>query len=126
MTVMRHSTEEAAKTKRAGSTPRSKRRRRLTKTSHAAKPPISTEINEVESACQPCQVAASGAVEPTPVPQPGAGRLQSAGEVEEQLIAATGAPPDEAILAKLASREYASVLELQTLQAQLSDRKSVV
>jgi hypothetical protein len=45
--------------------------------------------------------------------------------LEKELIEAADAPPDEAVLAKLASGEMATALELQTLQAHLARRATL-
>ncbi len=57
-----------------------------------------------------------------PVLEPRTPFDQIALRVERELIESAGAPPDEGILAKLASREFASFLELQDLQHQLYRR----
>jgi hypothetical protein len=51
--------------------------------------------------------------------------VQYATRLEKELIEAADAPPDEAVLAKLASGEMATALELQTLQAHLARRATL-
>ena len=52
--------------------------------------------------------------------------VRYARQVEKDLVAAASAPPDEALLAKLASGEISPALELQQLQAQLSRRAVIL
>jgi hypothetical protein len=60
--------------------------------------------------------------EPAPMAPLNAQLVRYAQQVERDLVAAASAPPDEALLAKLAGGEISTALELQDLQSQIARR----
>ena len=102
--------------------------------SRPAKPPMPAPPQQPPPGDWTAVVESLTGVEPKPATPPAPAPVvplneelvRYARQVEKDLVAAASAPPDEALLAKLASGEISSAFELQNLQAQLVRRATIL